>query len=309
MIKVRFNAGAVNIIFAGLAASDFPMDKFLSLHLLKFGVATQQRAATLRLLQAVLVPQLSPTDSSPAAATPTTFTPNAQASANTLVQLTSDDQHSQLSTQRPEAREADSTTPEAAPGQQIVSTEAAQQCQQKLLARLLRAIPNVLASAVSDDALLAECGQQLVSQANAPTASEGCTQSVSDADLQTDVEAPQQAAQQDSEAAVIDGDAMHALLGLMLHAAGDPALKGMHALLEFPEALADAMSDLLASPQALPPILAPQWTSPYCHCCSPNAAGMHAWLVSSSRVTQKSYSCKVDRSYMHVSSIAVRQVA
>ena len=234
------------------------MDKFLSLHLLKSGVATQQRAATLRLLQAVLVPQLSPTDSSSAAATATTFTPNAQASANTLVQLTSDDQHSQLSTQRPEAREADSTNPEAAPGQQIASTEAVQQCQQKLLARLLRAIPNVLASAVSDDALLAECGQQLVSQANAPTASEGCTQSVSDADLQTDVEAPQQAAQQDSEAVVIDGDAMHALLGLMLHAAGDPALKGMHALLEFPEALADAMSDLLASPQALPPIPAPQ---------------------------------------------------
>ncbi len=234
------------------------MDKFLSLHLLKFGVATQQRAATLRLLQAVLVPQLSPTESSSTAATPTTFTPNAEASANTPVRLTSDDQKSQLSTQRPEAHEADSTTPEAAPDQQIGSTEALQQCQQKLLARLLRAIPNVLTSAVSDDQLLAECGQQLVSQANAPP--EGSAPSVSDADLQTDVHAPQEAAPEDSEAVVIDGDAMHALLGLMLHAAGDPALKGMDALLEFPEALADAMSDLLASPQVPPAVLAPQWT-------------------------------------------------
>ena len=278
--KLHFNAGGVNVIFAGLAASDFPMDKFLSLHLLKFGVATQQRAATLRLLQAVLVPQLSPSLST--AATPTTFTPNAEASASTPVQLTSDDQQSQPSTQRPGAREADSTPPEAAPDPQSVSTEALQQCQQKLLARLLRTIPHVLTSAVSDDKLLAECGQPLVSNASAPPASEGSTQSVSDTYQQTDVEAPQEAAQQESEAVVIDGDAMHALLGLMLHAAGDPALTGMDALLEFPEALADAMSDLLASPQALPPSLASQWTfglhHTASHCCtSMLLACMHAY--------------------------------
>jgi len=261
------------------------MDKFLSLHLLKFGVATQQRAATLRLLQAVLVPRLSPTESSSTAATPTTFTRNAEASVNAPVQLTSDDQQSQPSTQRPEAHEAESsTTPEAAPDQQILSTGALQQCQQKLLARLLRAIPNVLTSAVSDDGLLAECGQQLVSQATAPPASEGSSQSVSDADLQNDVDAPQEAAQQDSEAVVVDGDAMHALLGLMLHAAGDPALGGIDALLEFPAALADAMSDLLASPQVLPSILAPQWTftlhhtASHCH-TSMLLACMHGYLA------------------------------
>lgn len=279
--KLLFNAGGVNVIFAGLVASDLPMDKFLSLHLLKFGVATQQRAATLRLLQAVLVPQLSPTESSSTAATLTTFTSNAEASANTPVQLTSDDQ---LSTQRPGGHEAESTTPKAAPHQHSARTEALQQCQQKLLARLLRAIPNVLTSAVSDDKLLAECGQQRVSHANAPSASEGSAQSVSDTDLQTDVQAPQEAAQQDSEAVVIDGDAMHALLGLMLHAAGDPALKGMDALLEFPEALADAMSDLLASLQVLPPILAPQWTFGLhytaSHCCtSILLACMHDYLT------------------------------
>lgn len=260
------------------------MDKFLSLHLLKFGVATQQHAATLRLLQAVLVPRLSPTESLDTAATATTFTPNAKASANTPVQPTSDDQQSQLSTQRPEANEAESTTPEAAPDSQIGSTEALQQCQQKLLARLLRAIPNVLTSAVSDDALLAECGQQLVSQANAPPASEGSSQSVLDADLQNDVEAPQEAAQQDSEAVVVDGDAMHALLGLMLHAAGDPALGGIDALLEFPAALADAMSDLLASPQVPPAVLAPQCTfvlhHTASHCCtSMLLACMHSYLA------------------------------
>ena len=260
------------------------MDKFLSLHLLKFGVATQQRAATLRLLQAVLVPQLSPLESSSTAATATTFTPKAETSANTVVQPTSDDQQTQPSTQRPEAHEAESSTPEAAPDQQIVSTEAMQQCQQKLLARLLMAIPNVLTSAVSDDALLAECGQQLVPQANASPASEGSSQSVSDADLQDDVEAPQEAAQQDSEAVVVDGDAMHALLGLILHAAGDPALTGMDALLEFPEALADAMSDLLASPQALFLIPAPQWTFGLQHtvsrrCTSMLLACMHGYLT------------------------------
>ncbi len=260
------------------------MDKFLSLHLLKFGVATQQRAATLRLLQAVLVPRLSPTGSLSTAATPNTSTPNAEASANILVQSTSDDQQSHPSTEHPEAHEAESTTPEAAPDQQIVSTEALQQCQQKLLARLLRAIPNVLTSAVSDDALLAECGQQLVSQANVPPASEGSSQSVSDVDLQNDVEAPQEAAQQDSEAVVVDGDAMHALLGLMLHVAGDPALNGMDALLEFPEDLADAMSDLLASPQVLLAGLAPQWTcgrhQAACHCCtSMLLACMHGYLA------------------------------
>lgn len=256
-------------------------------------MATQQRAATLRLLQAVLVPQLSPFECVFTAATATTFTLNAEVSANTPVQLTFDGQPSQLSNQRPEAHEAESTTPEATPDQQIGSTEILQQCQQKLLAKLLRAIPNVLKSAVHDlwFDICAACNQQPVSQANAPPASEGSAQSVSDAKLQNDVEAPQKAAQQNAEPVVIDGDAMHALLGLMLHVAGNPALSGMEALLEFPQALADAMPDLLDVPtQALPPILAPPWTFGLHHtalhrCTSKLLACVHSYLALQVQLT------------------------
>lgn len=226
-------AGCAADISNALVASDFPIHRFLCLHLLNLDLGLQQRAATLRLLEALLVPKSDPKQ--PPMTTPIRATSSAEASALAPSQLTFSDQQPQAT-----GREDDS--------QQSMSMEASQACRQKLLATLIHALPVVLISAVSSDTLVAEVSQGVRSQADGqPASAQSHAQTTDIAHVGT----PQEAVQQDLEAAVLDGSAMHALLGLLCQAAGDSNSKGMGALLAFPDALATVMPDLLAMPQVM----------------------------------------------------------
>lgn len=223
-----FLAGCAADISSALIARDFPIHRFLCLHLLNLDLGLQQRAASLRLLEALLVPKSDPKQ--PPMTTPVRATSSAEASALTPSQLA-------FSDQQPQAEHEEDS-------RQSMSTEASQACRQKLLATLIRALPVVLISAVSGDTF--DISQEVRSQEEGqPASAQSHAQTADTAHVRT----PQEAGQQDLEAAVLDGSAMHALLGLLCQAAGDSNSKGMGALLAFPDALATVMPDLLAMPQ------------------------------------------------------------
>jgi len=218
-------------------------------------VTIKQRAATLQLLQALLTPDLM-LSASQALVPMLSVSSDATAGALAPQQLDFEEQQaSQVASKSPAGQEVDST--KSGPGldqeQRSLDATALQELRHTLLSRLLGAVPLVLKSAVTSTTFLAECGQQVGPQESTASASDPSVQSATDTDAQTDAEAQiaseNQVGQQESEVVVIDGDAMHALLGLLLHVAGECGSQGMEALLALPGALAVVMPDLLASPQ------------------------------------------------------------
>lgn len=250
----RFNkklggyAGGASTIFNELSAPEFRLDSFLSLHLLHAGVTAAQRAATLRLLQALFTPH-SLLSASPASTAVRSGASEPAASPLLPLQLTIDNQQDSHTSSEPSAgHEAGSATAEAGSGQHSISVSALQELQLKLLSRLFSALPLVLESAVSHANL-----QELKPPGSLASASDASIQSVSQTESETEIQ-PQsrqedQADQQESDATVIDGDAIHAVLGLILKSTRDAGPQGMSALLAFPNSLSAVMPDLLAAPQ------------------------------------------------------------
>lgn len=226
-----------------LTASEATMRTLLWRHLLQSGATLKQRAAALRLLHVLLAPHLDfvghdarqlggngtseSTSSSSKSSSNHADIPQVNALART---------QSQAEPVEPKADQQDETSPAERPSLDSPSA-ASQQAHFNLFNMLLEVLPSVIKSAACTPA---DADDQ-ASDAPRQTAQ-------TDAQQAQGMESQGLKVQQSAEDQVLDGNAMHALLALMLHVATDHGLSGILAVLAFPTALDAIMPELLVTP-------------------------------------------------------------
>lgn len=224
-----------------LTAPDFPLHTLLWQHLLNPKATLEQRTAILRLLSTALGPQVGSTPQ--AAAQP-------DHSSTTTAELAASAMHHQSEIE---------TAAEVKASQEGGSTSATygslpeplRALQHKMLASLLEALPSVLTSAVSSSGSPIKSSSSNSSSNSNVETSNSSVQS-EDTEIQhaeSDAAHQDQDGQQEATAEVVDGNAMHALLAVILRAAGEYGSQGALIVLGFPADLASVLPKLLASPQ------------------------------------------------------------
>ena len=223
-------------IISQLTTSAITLEALLFQHLLHSNATLKQRAAVLKLLHMSLAPHLdfaSPIAKQPANGMSNSSSSSANASAAGPAE--SAQTQSQAGFQGSVEPKAGGQHESRLAGQAQLDTKSAgsQQLRIQLFTMVLEALPSVIKAAAC--------------RSSSETASEA-TPPAAQADAQT-VENQTQQEQQDSGAEAIDGNAMQALLSLMLHVATNIGLQGMRAVLAFPTALGPILPELLATSQ------------------------------------------------------------
>ena len=223
-------------IVSQLTTSATTLQTLIFQHLLHSSATLNQRAAVLKLLHMSLAPHL---DFASLIAKPLAngMSNSSGVHANAADLAETAPTQNEAGVQGSVESKADEQHDPSVAGQAQLDSDS-QQLRIKLFTMVLEALPSVIKTA----ACRSSNSSQQASEAPANAAQTDAQQALSDED-QAEEE------QQDAGAEVIDGNAMHALLSLMLRVATDNGSQGMLAVLAAPTALAPILPELLASPQ------------------------------------------------------------
>ena len=240
-------------IVSQLTTSALTLETLLLHHLLHSTALLKQRAAVLKLLHMSLAPHVdfaSLTAKQPASGISNSSSSAHADAADVGASAQSQSQAGLQGSVEPKADEQGD--PSLAGQAQLGKSAKSQQLCIKLFTMLLKALPSVIKAAVcrsSNSSEKASDAPAHSAQADAQQAQEVANQSQQE---------------QDAESEALDGNAMHALLSLMLHVATDYGMQGMLAVLAFPTALEPILPELLASSQVSCSLAASASLSPGC---------------------------------------------
>ena len=225
-----------------LTASDATLRSLLLRHLLQSGATIEQRAVALRLLHVLLAPHLDfmGCDAAQPAGNSSSNNSSSSNSGSNHADIARvdalDKTQNQAEPAEPRADQQDGISP-TEPSTLDSSSAKSQQLRFNLFKMLLEALPFVIKSAACKPAEVAEQASDSPTQAAQTGAQQG-----------QDLESQTFKVQGSVEDQVVDGNAMHALLALVLHVATDHGLQGVLAVLAFPTALDAIMPELLVTP-------------------------------------------------------------
>ena len=236
-----------------LTASGVTLESLLLRHLLHSAATLKQRATVLRLLHMSLAPHLDLSTSTVAQPADGSRSHGSSSSnyANAADLDASVRSQDHAGFQGSVESQADQQDEPSLAGQALTDSESggSEQLCIKLFKMVLEVLPSVIKSAACTPADPSSDGEQ---------ASDAAVQSAqTDAQQAQGVEnSDSEVVEQDAEAEAVDGNAMHALLSLILRVATHYGYQGLLAVLAFPTALGPILPEMLASPQVSCPHIA-----------------------------------------------------